>query len=195
MSSGSAPTNLQFGGRPVLLGSMPSQGGPNNMTGSSLGSKRMRSKHGVQWNEGNRINSANSTKHAPVVNTESPKIIDRKVRALLNKLSMEKFDSISNQIIAWANRLEKEKDGHTLIQVIRLVFEKATDAANWSEMYACLCHKMMEQISPIVQDETIKNMEGKPITGSLLFCKYLLNRCQEDFGKGKDCSNGSRKRE
>lgn len=131
-SSGSVPANSQFGGRPVPLGRTPSQGGPNNMTGSSLGSKRTRSKRGEQRNEGNRINAApmappsnynmptipgfepiapleqsanrwvaNSTKRAPVVDTESPEIVDRKVRALLNKLSMEKFDSISNQIIAW----------------------------------------------------------------------------------------------
>jgi translation initiation factor 4G len=89
---------------------------------------------------------------------------------------MEKFASISNQIIAWANKSEKEKDGRTLIQVIRLVFEKATDEATWSEMYAQLCRKMMEQISTNVQDDGIRNLEGKPITGGQLFRKYLLNR-------------------
>ncbi|KAF9501394.1 ARM repeat-containing protein [Pleurotus eryngii] len=108
-------------------------------------------------------------------------IVDRKVKGLLNKLTIEKFDSISDQIIEWANRSEREKDGRTLIQVIRLVVEKATDEATWSEMYARLCRKMMEQISTKVQDDGIKNAEGKPITGGHLFRKYLLNRCQEDF--------------
>lgn len=42
----------------------------------------------------------------------------------------------------------------------------------------------MEQISPNVQDDGIRNNEGKPITGGLLFRKYLLNRCQEDFERG-----------
>ncbi|KAJ3912774.1 armadillo-type protein [Lentinula edodes] len=73
---------------------------------------------------------------------------------------MEKFDSIS-----------KEKDGRTLIQVIRLVFEKATDEATWSEMIARLCRKMTEQIR-------------KPTAGGNLFRKYLLNKCQEDFERG-----------
>ncbi|KAJ3997784.1 hypothetical protein F5050DRAFT_1690116, partial [Lentinula boryana] len=118
------------------------------------------------------------------VDQDSPELVDRKVKALLNKLTMEKFDSISDQIIAWANKSEKEKDGRTLIQVIRLVFEKATDEATWSEMYARLCRKMMEQISPKVQDDGIKNSEGKPIAGGQLFRKYLLNRCQEDFERG-----------
>ncbi|PPQ63016.1 hypothetical protein CVT24_005962 [Panaeolus cyanescens] len=115
---------------------------------------------------------------------DSAEMVDRKVKALLNKLTMEKFDSISDQIIAWANKSEKEKDGRTLIQVIKLVFEKATDEATWSEMYARLCRKMMEQISSKVQDDGIKNAEGKPIAGGQLFRKYLLNRCQEDFERG-----------
>jgi translation initiation factor 4G len=118
------------------------------------------------------------------VDADSPEMVDRKVKGLLNKLTMEKFDSISDQIISWANRSEKEKDGRTLIQVIRLVFEKATDEATWSEMYARLCRKMMEQISSNVQDDGIKNNEGKPIAGGQLFRKYLLNRCQEDFERG-----------
>ncbi|TRM69078.1 armadillo-type protein [Schizophyllum amplum] len=120
----------------------------------------------------------------PTNEPDSPEVVDRKVKGLLNKLTMEKFDSLSDQIIAWANKSEKEKDGRTLIQVIRLVFEKATDEAAWSEMYARLCRKMMEQISPKVQDDGIKNAEGKPITGGQLFRKYLLNRCQEDFERG-----------
>ncbi|THV06205.1 hypothetical protein K435DRAFT_711730 [Dendrothele bispora CBS 962.96] len=118
------------------------------------------------------------------VDPESAEVVDRKVKGLLNKLTMERFDSISDQIIDWANKSEKEKDGRTLIQVIRLVFEKATDEATWSEMYARLCRKMMEQISPKVQDDGIKNPEGKPIAGGQLFRKYLLNRCQEDFERG-----------
>jgi translation initiation factor 4G len=115
---------------------------------------------------------------------DSPALVDRKVKGLLNKLTMEKFDSISDQIITHANKSENQSDGRTLIQVIRLVFEKATDEAAWSEMYARLCRKMMEQISPKVQDESIKNTEGKPIAGGQLFRKYLLNRCQEDFERG-----------
>ena len=118
------------------------------------------------------------------VDGDSPEVVERKVKALLNKLTMERFDSISDQIIAWANKSEKEKDGRTLIQVIKLVFEKATDEATFSEMYARLCRKMMEQISPKVQDDGIKNSEGKPFAGGNLFRKYLLNRCQEDFERG-----------
>ncbi|KAJ3815785.1 armadillo-type protein, partial [Lentinula aff. lateritia] len=117
------------------------------------------------------------------VDQDSPEIVDRKLKFLLKRLTIKKFDSISDRIIALANKAGKEKNGRTLIQVIRLVFEKATDEATWSEMYARLCRKMM-QISTKVQDDGIRNAEGKPIAGGNLFRKYLLNRCQEDFERG-----------
>ena len=85
-----------------------------------------------------------STQRA-AVETDTLKIVMGKVRALLSKLTIEKFDSISDQIIAWTN---KSKDGRTLNQVIGLIFEKAIDEPKRSEMYALLCHTMMMGISP-----------------------------------------------
>ena len=199
MGSGAAGFPM-MGGRPSPMVRTSSQGGAM----SGMGSKRTRSKRGEARNDSNRINSSGPSslmnQHSePVAPLElsanrwvpmsskkaaaddnSPELIDRKVRALLNKLTPENFDSISDQIITWANKSENEKDGRTLIQVIRLVFEKATDEAKFSEMYARLCRKMMEQISPNVTDESL----DKPITGGQLFRKYLLNRCQEDFERG-----------
>ena len=186
-------------GRPGQMTRTSSQGGP--------GSNRTRSKRGGERNESNKVHAANvfnnHTSRDQVSNLEpvaplefsanrwtrktpadEEQNVERKVKGLLNKLTMEKFDSISDQIIEWANKSEAEKDGRTLIHVIRLVFEKATDEAAWSEMYARLCRKMMETISPNVQDDGIRNAEGKPITGGQLFRKYLLNRCQEDFERG-----------
>ncbi|KAG8735083.1 hypothetical protein FRC10_011010 [Ceratobasidium sp. 414] len=93
---------------------------------------------------------------------------------------MENFDLVSDQIIEGANR----SDGSTLMQVVKLIFEKAKDKEAFSKMYALLCRKMVERVSPNVQDETIRNAEGQPIRGGLLFRKYLLNRCQEDFERG-----------
>ena len=211
-SMGAGPGGLAFpGGRTSPMVRSSSQGGPGGMSSGSLHSKRTRSKRGEARNEANRNPQSshmnpynpNQLPLEPVAPLEqsanrwlpnsakrqqgdenSPEVVDRKVRSLLNKLTMENFESISNQIIAWANKSENEKDGRTLIQVIRLVFEKATDEATWSEMYARLCRKMMEQISPNVQDDGIRNSENKPITGGLLFRKYLLNRCQEDFERG-----------
>ncbi|GAA6062870.1 hypothetical protein JCM10212_000792 [Sporobolomyces blumeae] len=114
----------------------------------------------------------------------SPEMVQRKVKALLNKLTLERFDSISDQILEWANRSVDESDGRILRQVIALIFEKATDEATWSEMYARLCRKLMERVSPEVRDETVKAQDGTPVAGGALFRKYLLNRCQEDYENG-----------
>ncbi|KIM52875.1 hypothetical protein SCLCIDRAFT_482059 [Scleroderma citrinum Foug A] len=208
-SVGSGPTATALLNRPAMTRT-PSQGGP----GHPMGSNRTRSKRGEKRNDPGKsalgqqgpvsgYGSTGSLFLEPVAplemstnrwvasstqrkaaDTDTPEVVNRKVRALLNKLTVEKFEPISDQIIAWANKSENEKDGRTLIQVIRLVFEKATDEANWSEMYARLCRKMMETISPKVQDDGIKNADGKPIAGGQLFRKYLLNRCQEDFERG-----------
>ncbi|PWY99982.1 hypothetical protein BCV70DRAFT_103516 [Testicularia cyperi] len=129
-------------------------------------------------------NSENRWSRGASVKADSPEMVQRKVKALLNKLTLEKFDSISNQILEWANKSVSEDDGRTLRQVIQLIFEKATDEAAWSEMYARLCRKIMEELSTDVKDESLRNADGKPVVGGSLFRKYLLNRCQEDFERG-----------
>ncbi|CAG8450416.1 9278_t:CDS:2 [Diversispora eburnea] len=110
--------------------------------------------------------------------------VQRKVKALLNKLTLEKFDSISDQIIDFANKSRDEREGRILKEVIRLTFEKSCDEPNFSQMYAQLCRKMMERIDVEIIDENVKNADGKFVQGGTLFRKYLLNRCQEDFEKG-----------
>ncbi|GAA5836095.1 hypothetical protein JCM11251_007368 [Rhodosporidiobolus azoricus] len=118
------------------------------------------------------------------VDMSSPEMVQRKVKALLNKLTLERFDSISDQILEWANKSVDETDGRILRQVIALIFEKATDEATWSEMYARLCRKLMERVSADVRDENVKTNDGTPVAGGALFRKYLLNRCQEDYEQG-----------
>lgn len=119
MSGG--PTGLAFGGgrlSPMVRSS--SQGGPG-----ASGSKRTRSKRGDATRiETNRINAAatqfnvnatmplepvaplehsanrwvsgSTTGRAQAVDPDTPEIVEKKVRALLNKLTMEMFESISN---------------------------------------------------------------------------------------------------
>ncbi|KDE02369.1 hypothetical protein MVLG_07071 [Microbotryum lychnidis-dioicae p1A1 Lamole] len=121
---------------------------------------------------------------APTLDANSPELVQRKVKALLNKLTLERFESISNQILEWADKSVTETDGRILRQVIALIFEKATDEANWSEMYARLCRKLMETVSMSIKDESVKSADGSFVVGGALFRKYLLNRCQEDYESG-----------
>ena len=106
------------------------------------------------------------------------------IKALLNRLTTENFDELSDQILAWVNKSEQEKDGETIIVLTKLILEKATDQAVLSEIYARLCRKLLRQISPNVRDDSVKDSHGRPVVGGRLFCKYLLNVCQEAFERG-----------
>lgn len=118
--------------------------------------------------------------------TQIPQIfVDRKVKALLDAFTMEKFDSISDQIGGgggWPNNYP----GHHNISL-----RKATDEAVGSEIYARLCRQMMEQISSKVRHDGTKNNKGKPIAGEQLLRKYLLSRCQEDFEHSWDAKDAA----
>ena len=113
-----------------------------------------------------------------------PDMVQRKVKAALNKMTPEKFDKIADQILAIAAQSRDEADGRTLRQVIQLTFEKATDEAHWASMYAKFCKRMLETMSSDIKDESILDKNGNIVCGGNLFRKYLLNRCQEEFERG-----------
>ncbi|CAA97349.1 translation initiation factor eIF4G [Schizosaccharomyces pombe] len=113
-----------------------------------------------------------------------PEVVQRKVKGSLNKMTLEKFDKISDQILEIAMQSRKENDGRTLKQVIQLTFEKATDEPNFSNMYARFARKMMDSIDDSIRDEGVLDKNNQPVRGGLLFRKYLLSRCQEDFERG-----------
>lgn len=131
-----------------------------------------------------------------------PEMVQRKVKAALNKMTPENFERISEQILAIASQSKDETDGRTLRQVIQLTFEKATDEAHWASMYAKFCKRMLETMSPDIRDENIKDKNGNVVSGGNLFRKYLLNRCQKEFERGwttnlpeapKDTEEGEKK--
>ncbi|EPX73058.1 translation initiation factor eIF4G [Schizosaccharomyces octosporus yFS286] len=111
-------------------------------------------------------------------------VIQRKVKGSLNKMTLEKFEKISDQILEMAMQSRRETDGRTLRLVIQLTFEKATDEPNFSNMYARFARKMMDSIDDSIRDENVLDKNGQPVRGGLLFRKYLLSRCQEDFERG-----------
>lgn len=113
-----------------------------------------------------------------------PDLVQRKVKASLNKMTPEKFERISDQIRDIANQSKDESDGRTLRQVIQLTFEKATDEAHWAPMYAKFCERMLGNMNPEIKDENIRDKMGNVVAGGSLFRKYLLNRCQEEFERG-----------
>ncbi|CAO0798119.1 unnamed protein product [Mucor circinelloides] len=114
----------------------------------------------------------------------SQEYITRKVNALLNKLTMERFDSISAQIFEYARQSAKENDGRSLRTVMKLTFEKACDEPAFASMWARLCRSMYDSMTDDIKDTSILDEHNKPSSGILLFRKYLFNRCQVEFEKG-----------
>ncbi|KAF2644911.1 hypothetical protein P280DRAFT_535591 [Massarina eburnea CBS 473.64] len=114
----------------------------------------------------------------------APDMVQRKVKAALNKMTPEKFDKIADQILEIAGQSKNEQDGRTLRQVIQLTFEKACDEQHWSSMYAKFCAHMLNTMSTDIRDENVRDKHDNPVVGGALFRKYLLNRCQEEFEKG-----------
>jgi len=114
----------------------------------------------------------------------APDMVQRKVKAALNKMTPERFDKIADQILAISAQSKDESDGRTLRQVIQLTFDKACDEAHWASMYAKFCLRTMEEMSTEIKDANVVDKSGNPIVGGGLFRKYLLNRCQEEFERG-----------
>ena len=115
----------------------------------------------------------------------APDVVQRKVKAALNKMTPNNFDRISDQILDIVAQSKDETDGRTLRQVIQLTFEKATDEAHWAQMYAEFCKRMLESMSLEIKDESLpRDKQGNIVAGGALFRKYLLNRCQTEFERG-----------
>uniref|UniRef100_M4B9D5 MI domain-containing protein n=1 Tax=Hyaloperonospora arabidopsidis (strain Emoy2) TaxID=559515 RepID=M4B9D5_HYAAE len=96
----------------------------------------------------------------------------KEAKAILNKLSIEKFDKLSDQLIEVAVR-----GVNVLKGVIEMVIAKAQMEWHFSTMYAELCAKIAQTAMPAIaleDDEVVADTHK-------LFRKLLLQRCQKEF--------------
>jgi translation initiation factor 4G len=90
----------------------------------------------------------------------------RKVRGILNKLTPEKFDKLSLEL------LNVGIDSQTILKgIILLIFEKALDEPKYSSLYAQLCHRLFRDAP---------NFEP-PDSNITTFRRLLLSKCQDEF--------------
>ncbi|KAJ3062274.1 Eukaryotic translation initiation factor 4 gamma 1 [Rhizoclosmatium hyalinum] len=93
----------------------------------------------------------------------------KKVKGYLNKLTIEKFDSISGHF------LELPITTPSLLKkVIALIFDKALDEHYFQNMYGRLCLRHSNELP--TRQEWI-DMDQK----NNAFCRLLLNKSQEEF--------------
>ncbi|KAI9360019.1 hypothetical protein DFJ73DRAFT_94430 [Zopfochytrium polystomum] len=98
--------------------------------------------------------------------------IAKKAKGLLNKLTIEKFDNISDQI------LSLKMNPSILKRIIELIFDKALDEPFFQNMYGRLCYKLSSTL-PKIQEW----VGSDPKTN--FFRRLLLNKCQEEFEKSE----------
>lgn len=115
-----------------------------------------------------------------------------KIGALLNKLTERTFDSISDQVILYANLCGSQNTGSTLLLVAQAIFHQATTEEMFSDLYARLCRKMMDNFSPETIDSTGCNDMGGPISNGTEFQKHLFALYQSHFEQWFDRSFAGR---
>mmetsp|Transcript_46724 Transcript_46724/g.102026 ORF Transcript_46724/g.102026 Transcript_46724/m.102026 type:complete len:743 (-) Transcript_46724:699-2927(-) len=100
--------------------------------------------------------------------TEDDKIIERQVKVILNKLTIEKFDRLYEQLCD----VGVQTQAHVAL-IMQEVFEKATLQHHFVSMYADLCVKLEHdpRIAPAVEGED----------ASKGFRSLLLSKCQSAF--------------
>lgn len=94
----------------------------------------------------------------------------KKVRSLLNKLTLEKFDRIFAQITAL-----DISSLHVLKGIVSEIFEKTLGEPMFAGMYAELCRRLNTQYDESGQQ--YQDEEGKTLT----FRHVLLKNCQKEF--------------
>jgi hypothetical protein len=89
-------------------------------------------------------------------------------RSILNKITPEKFEKLSDQIVQ-----SGIESAELLRGVISLIFDKAVAEPTFCALYARLCVKLSKALPEFPPLEG----EDKPMT----FRRILLNTCQEEF--------------
>ncbi|KAF6200098.1 hypothetical protein GE061_006399 [Apolygus lucorum] len=112
----------------------------------------------------------------PITRESKPDVIFRRVRGILNKLTPEKFDKLSDDL------LKEEFNSDVILKgVILLVFEKALDEPKYSAMYAQLCRRLCEEIRSADQPEPCP------------FRHLLLSSCKAQFESRSKHNSNKRK--
>jgi len=99
---------------------------------------------------------------------DSDEVITKKALLILNKLSLTKFDKLSDDFIATGIG----KNEQILHDVIWTIVGKAQDEPHFAAMYASLCLKLSQTPLELEADAPKKGKKFK---------KLLLERCQQEF--------------
>ncbi|KAJ2251723.1 hypothetical protein GGI13_003688, partial [Coemansia sp. RSA 455] len=111
-------------------------------------------------------------------------VFNRGMRNLLNKLTPENFDTVSDELVMWGNKSVNETDARILRHLVMLVYQEAIDEPNWARTYARLCLKLICNTDMQIEDHNVLTKDGKYLCGGFIVRKYLLTKCQEEYERG-----------
>ncbi|KAJ2397583.1 hypothetical protein GGI23_003479, partial [Coemansia sp. RSA 2559] len=115
-------------------------------------------------------------------------VYGRCMGSLLNRLSSDNFESVSDKLLEWANKSARETDGWIVCGLVRRICAKATDEPQLAHLYARLCDKVIRKITSDVVDDTL--LQGKPTRlEGILVHGLLLETCQNIFQGACDAAN------
>lgn len=106
---------------------------------------------------------------SPVSAQDNNQQVARAARSILNKLTVEKFDALYEQLAECGLKTPE----HVKI-LMREIFEKATAQHHFIPMYADLCVRLET-------DARVSAALGRPEEQALSFKRLLLNQCQVSF--------------
>lgn len=122
----------------------------------------------LEVNEDTRWKAGVFNKEKPQEDEDSDEVIIKKALLILNKLSLTKFDKLSDDFIDTGIG----KNEKILHDVIWTIVGKAQDEPHFAAMYASLCLKLSKTPLELEADAPKKGKKFK---------KLLLERCQEEF--------------
>ncbi|KAF4695823.1 hypothetical protein FOZ62_006318, partial [Perkinsus olseni] len=102
--------------------------------------------------------------------------VERHIIGILNKLTVEKFEKLVNELQSPETGICKEKHVKSLVDKL---FEKATTQHHFISMYADVCQRTVQWLKTS-EEPVLKDVEpGKPQV--MAFKNVLLNTCQSNF--------------
>mmetsp|Transcript_6649 Transcript_6649/g.10038 ORF Transcript_6649/g.10038 Transcript_6649/m.10038 type:complete len:950 (-) Transcript_6649:189-3038(-) len=112
-----------------------------------------------------------------VLDESTPEAILMKATLILNQLSLENFEKLSEKFM----NIGMETDD-LMCKVVDLIVSKAQLEEPFCFMYADLCRKITDKWGPPKDGDTDKSDLGK------VFRTRLLNRCQEEFQQDREAA-------
>ncbi|EGF99714.1 uncharacterized protein MELLADRAFT_112485 [Melampsora larici-populina 98AG31] len=104
----------------------------------------------------------------------------RKATALLNKLTLKNFQSISDQILEIINLSKDSKQDELAKLIFNLIFKKSLDEHTFVDLYAELVKRIFDSVAKPIQHRKAWNVI-KEEDQELIYRKYLLDQCQTSF--------------